>query len=192
MKKSMIVGLTSALLLVWTLFTSANAALVQFNSNLGNTWNEVFVLFPQAGTGSTATATLTFDYDTDINLVFNVHLSVQDLSIANLLTGNEIHVHPGYRTQVLIDVGGMGLVNAPGGIESSGNGSVVVSDLVETFLLSGKSWINIHTQTHPFGEIAGVVTPVPLPASFFLLLTGLVGQVGFSNFLRKAPKSSNF
>lgn len=180
MKKSIIINLISSLTVVWVLsfVTPANAALVHFNSNLSQAWQKGSVLFPTGGTGSLATGTLTFDYDTDANLAFNIHISVQGLSIADLTSGNETHIHLPFQTQVLIDVGAKGLVDVPGGFESSNSGSEVISDDFETALLSGQSWINVHTQSHPLGEIMGVVTPVPVPTAAWLLGSGLLGLIG--------------
>lgn len=182
MKRSFFASLASLLMVVLSSYAPADAAVVQFRSDLTQAWDEVFALFPPEGTGSAATGVLSFNYDTDSNLAFNIHLSVQGLSISDLPadTTHRTHIHRPFSTEIMIDIGAMGLTDVVGGFETIGGGSAVISDLFETELLSGQSWINVHTRARLLGEIAGVVTLVPAPPSMLLLASGLFGLLGFS------------
>jgi hypothetical protein len=53
-------------------------------------------------------------------------------------------------------------------------------------LVSGQTYLNIHTDQFPGGEIRGQLQAVPEPASLLLLGTGIVGAAGV---LRKRRKS---
>jgi hypothetical protein len=193
MKRSLPAGLVFLLLIILSVPAPANAAVVHFRSDLSQAWNEVFIFFPPEGTGSTATGLLNFDYDTDANLVFNIQLSVQGISLSDLSSDitHRTHIHLPYSGEIMVDIGAMGLMNVTGGFETIGGGSAVISDLFETELLSGLSWINVHTLDRLVGEIAGVVTPVPVPAPapLLLLVSGLFGLLGFSrSHLRKTGR----
>ena len=54
-------------------------------------------------------------------------------------------------------------------------------------LLSGQTYLNIHTSQFPGGEIRGQLQAVPEPATLLLLTTGILGSVGA---LRKHRKRS--
>lgn len=188
MNKSFFSALGSLLFVILFSYTTpADAAQVHFFASLSQAWNEVFGLFPPEGTGSAATGTLTFDYDTSKNLVFNINLSVQGLSVADLPidTTHRTHIHRPFGTEIMVDIGSKGLVDVAGGFGSIDGGSAVISDLFETELLSGQSWVNVHTKGKLLGEIAGVVTPVPVPSSLLLLVSGIFGSLGLSFLHRK-------
>ncbi|HLG39575.1 MAG TPA: CHRD domain-containing protein, partial [Chitinophagaceae bacterium] len=58
----------------------------------------------------------------------------------------------------VIDISDEITVNGVGGTIS---GNTIVADSVETFLLDGRIYYNIHTAAYPNGEIRGQVTTTP-------------------------------
>lgn len=47
----------------------------------------------------------------------------------------------------------------------TGTGTTPLTPTQESALMSGRTYINIHTSTNPGGEIRGFLTPIPEPAS---------------------------
>ena len=58
------------------------------------------------------------------------------------------------------------------------SGTATVSATVETHLLAGLVYWNLHTSFRPGGEIRGQIVLVPAPATLGMLAIGLVGLAG--------------
>ena len=58
------------------------------------------------------------------------------------------------------------------------------SETEEGHLLAGRSYINLHTDLYPSGEIRGQINPIPEPSTYALMLAGL-GLVGLATARRR-------
>lgn len=115
-------------------------------------------------TSATGTASITFDTDTNLlswNLVWS--------GLSGAATG--IHFHGpagvGVNAGVVVNIGSIS------GLSSPSVGSATISDTIESYLLDGLLYINIHSALRPGGEIRGQV--VPEPSTLALALLGLTG-----------------
>jgi hypothetical protein len=125
---------------------------------------------------SPASGSGTLTYDTVTN---NLHF---DITFAGLL-GSETaaHLHSGPP-----GVSGPVILSLP-------VGSPILTDLTlleanEPALLAGNTYVNVHTNLYPGGEIRGQVNPVPEPATCALIAGGLaafgaLGRRRAKNFL---------
>lgn len=75
------------------------------------------------------------------------------------LTGDAVAAHFHGPATVGVGAGVLVPINlTTNGINGKAEGSVVIADSVETALLDGKVYYNLHTALHPNGEIRGQVT----------------------------------
>lgn len=70
-------------------------------------------------------------------------------------------------------------------INSNGGTVTATRDAFLAALASGRSYLNIHTNAFPGGEIRGFLRPVPEPGSWAMMLIGF-GAVGWSIRRRRA------
>jgi len=121
----------------------------------------------------TGTGTIAGDYD-DVTNILNYSIEWMDLTtpVTNM------HFH-------------LGAPGVPGGVELGIPGpwsspqvgtNILLSAGLETNLLAGNWYVNVHTSQFGGGEIRGqvIASVVPVPAAIWLFGTALIGLVGFS------------
>ena len=54
-------------------------------------------------------------------------------------------------------------------------------------IANGQAYVNIHTDLYPAGEIRGFLAPIPLPAAFPLMLTGVAGMLFYRSRCKRDP-----
>jgi hypothetical protein len=116
--------------------------------------------------GSPATGSIIGTYDDVANL-----LSVTTTGSGFVATVTAAHIHtapPGMNGGVTFP-----LTGATGGFTYNSVDNFNLSAAQETSLLASGMYVNIHTQEFPGGEIRAQITPVPEPASFVALGSGI-------------------
>ena len=144
MPRVITVAFAAALLIAFA--SPAHAERVRMSANLGGV-KEI----PPVESGGTATATVWFDKDTGL-VTWDVYWS----GLSGPPTAAHFH-GPASRyakAGVQVDLGGNGFV-------SPFRGSAHLTDEQADQLLAGKWYINLHTNTHPDGEIRGQVLRQP-------------------------------
>lgn len=173
-----------ALLSSLALSVSAQAVVISFDfqGNAGTgllTGNENPAVTTSNGSGGETGAGLTFDTDTNI---LNLNAGWGSGNGFNDLTGTvtAIHLHDAGDSNFSSNGGVVVNLGNDAGFNSSGtNGGIVttltLTDAVETSLLAGQIYLNVHTAANGGGEIRAnlVQSPVPEPSSLMLSLVGL-------------------
>lgn len=149
----------------------------------------------QAGTDSTATGTASLLYDT-VARTLDITMNVTGIGLPDLRpfgpNSTPTHIHlapPGVFGPIVVDIGLHGTItgdadsfelqgeNIPIDPAQQGNATIPFTiDEVETALLSGNTFILVHTfniDTPPFGEIRGQIVPEPASLAGLLVLSAL-------------------
>ncbi len=161
--------------------------------------------FPPVATTGSGTATVTFD---DIAHTLRIEASFADL--VGTTTAAHIHccVSPldnpptaGVATQTpsfsgfpagvtagsydntfdttLTGTFSAGFLTANGGTAAGAEAALM------TGMLAGNAYLNIHTTDHPGGEIRGFLQPVPEPATYGLMLSGVLTVMAVAHLRRR-------
>ena len=81
--------------------------------------------------------------------------------------GIAAHIHgpagPGQSTNVLVDLAPFSA--GPLGVNGSMAGAVMLTPTQRGWVLSGRTYVNVHTENHSSGEIRGQIAPVSMTAS---------------------------
>lgn len=154
------------------LAASSQAAIIQFNlqGNAGTgllPGNEVGPT--TGGTGGEIGEGITFD---DVSKILTINVAWGSLNGFTDLTGNALSAHLHGAASQAANAGvisGLDITNA-----SSNNGSIgasfFMSELNQTHLLAGNTYINVHTAANGGGEIRGNLVAIPEPSSLVLLM----------------------
>jgi hypothetical protein len=104
----------------------------------------------------------------------------------DLLGGSTgVHLHglapPGTPAGIILGL----TLDTPGAATGTFSGGGVLTAPQITGLLGGNTYINIHSQVFPGGEIRGQVMTVPEPGSIIMLATGAIAVIALARRHRK-------
>jgi hypothetical protein len=134
----------------------------------------------------------------DLDLTFSgltgnttaAHIHCCSLPTANAGVASPVPTFPGFLLGVtsgsysqVFDLNSLSFYN-PAFVSSNGGTLASARAAFTQGLLSGRTYLNVHTTSFPGGEIRGQLTAVPEPATWAMFLTGF-GAVGYSMRSRK-------
>jgi hypothetical protein len=141
---------------------TANAAIFQFEAVLDGLQQ----VPPNATPGS---GLVTVELDDSTDMVTITSGTYQDL-LANAIAS---HIHglagPGVNAAVLVPL------TVSGGTAGTITGNGVITAAQALGMEQGLTYVNVHTQVFPGGEIRGQLLPIPEPGSVVLLAVGTLG-----------------
>lgn len=159
---------------------------------------------PPSGSPGIGSALVTFDTVTNL-LTVNVsfaglvsptiasHIHCCTLPGANAMVATVVPTFPGFplgvTTGTYLQTFDMTLASSynPAFITAHGGTVAQAQAAFVAGLISGQTYLNIHTQQFPGGEIRGQLQTVPEPATMLLLASGIFGAAGV---LRKRRRNS--
>ncbi len=109
-------------------------------------------------TGGTGTALFSLDGNT-------LRFSINYTGLSGPATAAHIHGPADVNASAGIQVSLMPYVVGTLGTSGAFSGTLVIPDDVKAMILSGQTYVNIHTAANPGGEIRGQITPVLMQAS---------------------------
>ncbi|RMF20306.1 MAG: CHRD domain-containing protein [Cyanobacteria bacterium J083] len=155
---------------------------------------------PPVTTSASGSALLSLDKTTNL---FDIQIDVTGISVTELLgvgaNSSPLHIHlapAGSNGNIIVDLGFLGTpvptstgfsFTLPNTLFGGTQGNLT-SDVATNVasLLAGDTYINIHTNAFPSGELRGQLTPVPEPTAILSLLT--LGAIG--GWLRRKDKKT--
>jgi hypothetical protein len=161
----------ASVLLVFCCSGASQAAVLEFGGLLDGA-----AQVPGVGTPGNGLALLLFD---DATKVLTWSVSFHDLAgvVAGAPAAGVYQAPAGSTGPLAFAIDG-GLINGTGATDGMFFGFTTLAPAIESALLAGDLYLNIHTTAHPAGEIRtqllrATVSVVPLPAAAWLLLGGL-------------------
>lgn len=155
--------------------TLANAQLYFFDIDLDGSQEATPNFSTGWGTGTASLDWATFEFKLDFSFG----------GLVGLTTASHVHKAPiGIAGPVIIPIS-----NLPVGVTSGDvSFTTTITELVATELINGNSYLNIHSQTYPGGEIRGQLVlsgAVPEPSTYALVgAAALLTAIGARRFRR--------